>query len=590
MASSSAPDRSDPAPTIEDALLRHLDRRVRSQTLPIFAALGMLAAIAASHAGPAAALAWLALVGAVLLLRWLILRRLPSEENWPVSARVRIAVWLSAVNAAAHASSLSFFPSLPPFGRAIQSMLLACLASGSVATTLGYEPIFRVYVALVLLPLAALWAFDPVGNESTWVEPAVSLLIILYLFLLFGLGRDAWRSFCESFAIRLEHQEANRRLEQALGIAEEASRAKTRFLASASHDLRQPMHTVALFGAALSMQRLEPTARQIVGQMNTALAALAAQIDTLLDISRLDAGVVRIAPQEVDIPSILRRLVDDIAPVAIQRGLVLKLRASDAGAARIDPLHFERILRNLLDNALKYTDAGCITVEALRKGPEWILDVADTGRGIPEADLERVFEEFYQVENPERDRTQGLGLGLSIVRRLAALLHIQVLLTSRVGEGTRVRLTFAAVDRPSAIACAIPPPSACERLDGWQVLLVDDEDAVRSAMTALLSDLGCVVTSAGDIAGAVAKARGSTPDLVLADLRLRGAENGIDAIAAIRAVAPRAAALLVSGETSPERLREAYRAGFRILHKPVTSVAVLVDEMRQAFSEAGAHA
>ncbi len=567
---------------VREALLQLLARQTGMHAIPVTCAMTVVAAMAAHRVGNLPAFGWLAVVVLSLAARRFVFGRLLRWTHLAVERRLRIAMALGVTNGLVHASSLYFFPALTPFERAVQTMVLTSLAAGTVTTSAGYARVMCAYIFSTMLPLAAFWAFTPMTGAPQWIERAISVLILMYVFLLIGLGRDAWRLFSESFAMRLEQRETNRRLEEALKAAEEASRAKTRFLASASHDLRQPMHTVAVFGAALSMRQFDEATARIVQQMNSAVVALAAQIDALLDISKLDAGVVKAAPVDFDLCTLLRRIVEEATPDAQRKGLRIELSCPKTAPVRVDPLLVERIVRNLTDNAIKYTERGQIRVEATRMGSQWQVAVSDTGCGIPLLEQQRVFEEFYQVGNRERDRTQGLGLGLSIVKRLADLLQIEVRLESEVDRGTTVSLLFAASHSVKTVEFAPAARNAPGRLDGMRVLLLDDEDGVRASMSALLKDLGCSVAAAADIASAVDAARAVPPQIVLADLRLRGTESGIAAIQAIRAIVPSAAGLLVSGDTAPERLREVHESGLRLLHKPVTSISVLVEEMLAA--------
>ncbi len=580
MRSRARDDRQGPQ-DVREALLYLLARQTGVHAVPVACAMAVLATIAAGRVGNLLAFGWLGLVVLMLAVRRLAFVRLARATHLAVALRLRVAVLLGVANGLVHAASLDFFPHLSPFERGVQTMVLACLAAGTVTTSAGYVPVMCAYVFSTMLPLALAWAVVPVAEAPQWIDRALSVLLLMYVFLLVGLGRDAWGLFSGSFAMRAEQRETNRRLQEALAAAEEASRAKTRFLASASHDLRQPMHTVAVFGAALSMRPLDEASRRIVQQMNAALVALAAQIDALLDISKLDAGVVQAAPVDFDLCTLVHRIVEESVPNAQRKGLRIELDCPARAPVRADPLLVERILRNLVDNAIKYTERGWIAVEGRREGAHWRLAITDTGCGIPESEQERVFEEFYQVGNRERDRAQGLGLGLSIVKRLAALMDIDLHLESAVGQGTTVTLRLEAVAAPAPVSTTAPAPA---RLDGMRVLLLDDEEGVRASMSALLQDLGCSVVAVGDIAGAVDAARSAPPRIVLADLRLRGAESGIAAIDAIRRVVPGVAGLLVSGDTAPERLREAHQSGLRLLHKPVTSVQLLVEEMLAATS------
>jgi signal transduction histidine kinase len=571
---------SDAAGTLEEELLRLLARQARRVPLPVFLSAAMIAGLSYGYVPAPLLAAWLVLVAAVLALRWRVFGHLATQSSVPPAERMRVALALSALNGVTHGLSLGFFPFLPEFERALQSMLLIAFSAGSVATTSGYMPLQLAYMTPVLVPLSLLWAISPGVAQKGWIEYSTAGLAAMLFVLLYGLARDAFRLFRESFEIRLQQAALNRQLGAALEQAEAANRAKTRFLASASHDLRQPIHTLSLFGGALSMRPLDDTSRDIVGHMNTALEALSTQLDALLDISKLDAGVMRASPAPVDLASFLGRLKQGFEPAARAKGLALELDCPAGLVAQTDPALLERIVRNLLDNAVKYTDAGHVALRAERRnGRSVLISVADSGRGIEATDQARVFEEFYQVDNPERDRTKGLGLGLAIVKRLAGLLGIALELVSAPGKGTTFRLTLPAAPRDEAPATE-PAPAREPRLAA-QVLVVDDEAAIRLGMRTLLEAMGCRAILADGTEHALAAARATRPDLVLADFRLRGTDDGIAAVRAIRALYPDVPAILVSGDIAADRLREAEQAGIALLHKPVP-----LETLKRAIAEA----
>ena len=365
----------------------------------------------------------------------------------------------------------------------------------------------------------------------------------------------------------------------ALEQAEEANRAKTRFLAAASHDLRQPIHTLSLFGAALAMCNLDARTREISQNINVALQGMASQFDALLDISKLDAGVVHINRAPLEPRRLVERLVREFEPLARAKGLEMSASCTFDGVVDTDRLLLERIMRNLVDNAIKYTDTGSLRIDAAATGDDVVIAVADTGRGIPPTEHARVYEEFYQLDNPERDRTRGFGLGLSIVKRLADLLGIRLELESAPGKGTTFRLHLQRMAGEAA-APARPAVDSTE-LNGLHVLVVDDERQVRLGMQTLLEGMGCRVTLVDETSRAVAAARADHPDIVVADFRLRGDDNGIATVQAVRGLYPDLPAILLSGDTAPDRLREAEAAGIVLLHKPVA-----VADLAQAIASA----
>ena len=435
------------ARTLEEELLRALARQTRRVPIPVFLATLMIAALAAQKVPVAAWGGWLLLVAITLVVRRTVLWRLPRLTGYTDQEKLRIAILLNVANGVVHGLSLLFIPFLPEFERAIQSMILVGLCAGAVATNVGYMPVLLGYLVPTLPPLALMWALSPGIAEVGWIERSTAILIVLFGFILVALGRDAFRLFRESFAMRLEQADLNRRLQAALERAEDANRAKTRFLAAASHDLRQPIHTLSLFGAALAMCNLDARTREISQNINVALQGMASQFDALLDISKLDAGVVHSSRALLEPRRLVERLVREFEPVAHAKDLAMTASCPFEGMVETDRLLLERIVRNLIDNAIKYTDAGSIHLAVTAAGDEAVLAVTDTGRGIPPSEHARVFEEFYQLDNPERDRTRGFGLGLSIVKRLADLLGIRIEMESAPGKGTTFRLHLPATRR-----------------------------------------------------------------------------------------------------------------------------------------------
>jgi signal transduction histidine kinase/CheY-like chemotaxis protein len=567
------------ARTLEEELLRTLARQTRRVPIPVFLAAVMIAALAAEKLPAAAWGGWLLMVALVLVVRRTLLWRLPRMQGYSDQEKLRIAILLNVAMGVVYGLSLLFFPFLPEFERAIQSMILVGLCAGAVATNVGYMPVLLGFLVPTIVPLVVLWAVSPGVAEPGWVERSTAVLIALCSAILLPLGRDAFRLFRESFEMRLEQAALNRKLQAALEQAEDANRAKTRFLAAASHDLRQPIHTLSLFGAALAMCNLDARTREISQNINIALQGMASQFDALLDISKLDAGVVHINRAPFEPRRLIERLVREFEPVARAKGLAMTSSCAFDGLVDTDRLLLERIVRNLVDNAIKYTDEGALRIDVAAAGDDVVIAVADTGRGIPPAEHARVFEEFYQLDNPERDRTRGFGLGLSIVKRLADLLGIGIELESAAGKGTTFRLHLVRVATDAATP--VRPVVDAARLDGLYVLVVDDERQVRLGMQTLLEGMGCRVTLVDETQRALAAARAERPDIVVADFRLRGDDNGIATVRAIRAIYPELPAILLSGDTAPDRLREAESAGIVLLHKPVA-----VAELAQAIASA----
>jgi signal transduction histidine kinase len=431
------------------------------------------------------------------------------------------------------------------------------------------------------------WLVSHAGNDNNpiYLVPYAGLLFVVLV---------AWMLIDRFVATSREIETINRELEQRVSassaqlvraleqmrsskeLAESANRSKSTFLAAASHDLRQPIHALGLYMAALIDDRLSGEQRDVVQRMRTSLSALQSMFNALLDVSRMDAGTIAKRPRAFAPGPLLHRLAEECAPIAADKKLRLSVRIAPVPAgvhAVSDPILIERIVLNLLGNALKYTDSGGVLVSArLRSGASghWRIEVWDTGRGIAAADLERIFDEFYQVGNPERDRTQGLGLGLSIVRRLTELLGHRLEVISTVGRGTRFAIELPVTTDAVAKVAA---EAVVESLGALHVAIIDDDPEVRESTRFLLERWGCTVYASADACGVLehlSKSASGALHAIVADYRLRGELTGLEVVRTLRAAfGDRLPALIVSGESSPDHLARMRTSGFDFISKPV---------------------
>jgi signal transduction histidine kinase/CheY-like chemotaxis protein len=564
--------------SFEEQLVTLIGRQPRRMFLALFLSLVVTAGLASRTSSLVAVLTWLTLATAILVLR-VFLQGSTLFAKFSPRARLRLTVLLVAMSGIAHGSSLVFFPAMSPFEQAVLSMMLIGLAAGSVATAVGYQPIFLAYMLPTLGPLAILWAATPNLREVGWVNGLMPTLIVLFALVFHALAKDTFRVLRTSYQIRLERAALNRELAAALETAEAANRAKTRFLASASHDLRQPMQTLSFFTGALSLRPLDERTRKMVTHINEALTDLTTELDALLDVSKLDAGIVQPRIEVFDLADLVERGAGLFKTAAEQKKLELRVECPPGVWVNTDRKLLERIVRNLVENAIKYTEVGSVRIQVSRESPsEWRLAVIDTGCGIPEEERARIFEEFYQIGNPERDRRRGLGLGLAIVKRLVELLKLRLSVTSAPGHGTQFELMLP-TGEPKLPTCG---PVADVPVDpqAFKVLVVDDEEALRNALKALLMEAGATVELASSTEEAMAVLRRTTVDVVIADFRLRGEDTGLRTIKTLRCALPDLPALLLTGETAPERIRQASEAGITVIHKPVTSSVLLKEIAR----------
>jgi signal transduction histidine kinase len=409
-----------------------------------------------------------------------------------------------------------------------------------------------------------------------------------HLLLTLRTGLRQNKVLTEALTLRFENEALAARLGEQIAATERASAEKTRFLATASHDLRQPLHAIALFGAALENTLRDRPEGKNAERLMRAVNALGTSLDTMLDVSRLDAGVVTPELTAVQLDALFLRLNHMFSAQAEQKSLQLRVRASGL-RVRSDPQLLYRMLANLIDNALKYTVHGGVTVTAHARGETVWIDVCDTGIGIPSERLGQIFEEFYQIDNPGRDRARGLGIGLSIVQRLSRLLGHPVQVRSRLGRGTRFRLVLPVVD--ASIGASVGPMpqdiELRERHHGAaptlprRVLLIDDETEIRVAMTELLRSCSVDVLAVADEARAAealtqAWAQAEPFSLLLCDYRLADGADGLVAGLRLRErFDPDMPLLLITGETAPERLQRVRESGVSVLFKPVDAAALL---------------
>jgi signal transduction histidine kinase/ActR/RegA family two-component response regulator len=430
-----------------------------------------------------------------------------------------------------------------------------------LATRLAGPVVLALAVALLVEALAPGWG---------WLSASAALLAatLWYGWALDRLERLALSASAASAQSR-NWEQAGVELRQAQEEADRASAAKSQFLAAASHDLRQPVQSLFLFLEVLRARMGDHPARPLLDMVQQSLDALKLLLDGLLDVSRLDAGLVVPQFRKIAVAPLLERFQQEYAPRAAARGLRLHTVSCHA-VVHSDPVQLERMLRHLLENALRYTGRGGIVLGCRRHGDCVRLMVVDTGIGIAAHQTEAIFDEFYQVGNPERDRAKGLGLGLAVVRRLGRLLGHKVGVRSRPGRGSAFWIDVPLVMR--AVAPASRKVAAPPRPGPALILVIDDEPLVRSGFGAMLEGWGYEVLTAGtaDEAARTLALSGSIPAAIVADYRLCDGETGLDAIRTVHARVGRAVpAVIVTGDTAPERLREAQGGGFLLLHKPV---------------------
>nr|WP_144828149.1 hybrid sensor histidine kinase/response regulator [Cupriavidus gilardii] len=471
---------------------------------------------------------------------------------------------------------------------AVAISVLSLIAGMSAAALAVFAPCLPVAIAFFVPAILPVWARFLATGHADFLP--ICLGTPLYLGVLIVFARNYAQMARHSIALRFENvdlieqlREQTARAERAQREAEQASRAKSVFLASASHDLRQPLHALGLFLVSLGRTSLDDRQRQLLSHIDAASAAAREMLNTLLDFSKLEAGVVEPRPRAFRLQPLLHRLENEFAPMAEARGLVYRTRDTTS-IAFSDPALVELILRNLIANAIRYTNRGGVLVGCRHRGSHVVIEVWDTGIGIPPSQHQAIFQEFHQLGNPERDQRKGLGLGLAIVDGLARTLCTVVTLSSRPKRGSVFRFSLPYARWPLTAAVEVPrlaSPCTGQRfapLPGVRALIVDDDPHIGLAMCELMSGWHCQCRSAESEDDALDILDAFRPNLIIVDYRLRGGRDGLQAMASIHArMSAEVPAIVITGDTGADRMRHVHASGAVLLHKPV-----IAEELHEA--------
>jgi len=559
-----------------EKVIQFFSKNVKATAVPMLTVIGVITLVLYLEVGSALIWLWLAQALLVQIPRILLASRISDSTNGSLEDRMKLAILLAAIGGISISSVVLFAPQMTIETRTLMSIILVGLIVASVTNCHGFKPIYLAFVAPLFASIIILWLVDGIGDVRLSYR-VIMLFITFQLGLLFlGIATRVHASFCEVLV-------SAERAEVALHTEKMANSAKTRFLAAASHDLRQPLHTMSLFSAALAVRPLDEKSKSIANKMNEAMKDLADELDSLLDISKLDAGIVPVERASLDLSSLVSRVSSLFKPRTDQKNIELNIEIQEQLFVHSDGKLIERLLRNILDNAVKYTQKGAVTCNLYKENGFAVISIADTGPGINGVDQEQIWEEFYQVDNESRNRQQGLGLGLSVVSRLAKLLDIRVNLVPQVGNGSRFEIVIPAFYQDSAAARAQPLLSKTDNSDnlkGRHVLVVDDDEGIQQGTESLLTAMGMKVSVASDTRGAVEKYSNESIDVVLMDLRLADGDDGFDAIKKLQAVDDQVDVIVMSGDTAPDRLKTAESIGCAWLIKPV-KLELLVAEFNR---------
>ncbi|MBS3962983.1 MAG: response regulator [Methylomonas sp.] len=465
-----------------------------------------------------------------------------------------------------------FLRFMPIADQAVLVIVLFATPAAGVSVAVSSRQILAAYSLLILAPCGLSW----IMLYPQHTGPASALTALYWLFIL-GVAGDGEHLLRRAVLIRNQRDQTLQDLERrnadvqaAMERAEQSSQARDRVLAAASHDLRQPLHALSVYSAILVARPSQEVLPEIAQNIDKLVRNLGGLLHGLLDLSRLSAGHYAVDRQRVSLDRLAEDICREFDAQAADKDLTLR---RDLQHVRLydDPLVIGRIVRNLLDNAIKYTDHGHVGVQTCKTGSRAVLAITDTGRGIPQSEQDRIFEEFYQLGNPGRDYGRGVGLGLAIVKRLCDLIGADIGLVSQPGRGTRFEILFDSRDdgphRYTGTATA-----NLNSLRGKSVYLVDDETDILHAMNLLLKSWGLKVRTAASIVAAEALfEQHGKPDWLIADLRLGEPEDGLSMASRLRQIHGYFPVLIITGDRAPEQFQTFAASGFRLLQKPIVA-------------------
>lgn len=461
------------------------------------------------------------------------------------------------------------------------SMMILGITLGGVSPQSAYRRSYVGLATFVMLPYGMfmlLWAPWPMSATGAGV-------LFGYAFFMSSSARVELATR-DAIAVR-QNRALTEQLQAQRDELQKVSEDKTRFLAATSHDLAQPLHAQGFFLAALREKLTESDQLDLLAKVEASWRGLGNLLDGLVDVSRLDAGAIVADQRNLDLGALTSRVAEEFSAVAAEKDVELQV-STEATNVETDPILYARVIRNLLSNAIKFTDpGGRIDVLVVPAGERVDVTIADTGCGIPLDKQDAVFGEYVQLGNRERNREKGLGLGLSIVRRLTELLHIDMSLTSEVETGTTFVLQVPATvtSVPGGVDAEILGQDESWSVGNLCILIVDDEDAIRSGMATLLSSWGCQVLSAGsgDDAVNLLGTEHATPDVLIVDRRLQGVETGMEVVERVRdELNEDIPVILMTGDISVE-VEDIAMQNLKLLHKPVEPSLVrrLLSEIAQ---------
>lgn len=518
---------------------------------------------------------WLISLYTINFLRWLFFRTLDTKTASPrrILAQEK-GYYLFVFASGLTWGSLAFLffnpNNMESFIYILGSLII--LTGGALKSLSARPKIYTLYIVSMMTPLGIVMI-----NSSTsfFIIMGLAMLLMTTTALLYSysfhktIHHTIVLEYKNSVLLQ-EMKQQSLQLQQQTEKALKANKDKSRFLASASHDLRQPLHAVNLFVENLSHKISTEEQKQDLNKISLGLESLDELFDSLLDISRLDAGVIAIHKTNFSLNDSLQKLAIEFSSELEQKKLSLTISSCDY-TVNNDPLLFERIVRNLLSNAIRYTRQGAISITC-QHGKNLYLYIKDTGIGISEENIKDVFSEFFQVGNSERNRNNGLGLGLSIVQRVSELLDLPIHIESKLGSGTTFRISLPIGSSDNLEKENPIPPSVIPRhnkLYNLKIMVIDNEQSILDGMQELILNWEAHFIGAGSSKEALQLIKdGVKPDFILSDYRLPGTMNGCELVKEILS-SVKVPALIISGDTDPLVLTEVENNNLIMLNKPI---------------------
>lgn len=508
---------------------------------------------------------WLAAVLTLVVIRGAL--ELPAARRWVDRLSISQVTGIYVVGSGLSGLlwgllGVVVFDANEPVTTAFYIIVLAGMTAGSLPSLSPKVLVYWAYAVPTMTPVMVhLWL--------TELIPAGSLMVGAYLAINMGYGRVLQKAYTETISQRFANLDLVEKLSRQKQLAEQANDAKSRFLAAASHDLRQPLFAMQLFLDALSPKLTTEQQTELLNRARQSSNNLQELLDALLDISKLDAKVIEPSITHVDTQNLLTELQKEFSPQAFAKGL--ELQTAECGAwCKTDPVLLARLLRNLLSNAIRYTDSGWVKVHCEEQQDHVVISICDSGVGIAKENQQLIFEEFRQLHNPQRNRSEGLGLGLAIVSRLSQLLGHQITVESNLGHGSCFKLK---IQRVAASQPTIYEPAVEENLWQGQILILDNEVDVREALALICKQWQMHARTAATIEEAVAllDKQDFSPELMISDYRLAPDIDGLQAIARVRAKLPGIQAVMLTGDTDPMELTRIHDSGIPLITKPIAT-------------------